>query len=119
MSTLIVLAFLLLILGVMVGAVKPRTLGKFVAWLLLAPVFLIVLLSVLRESLAGMSPSQQVLFLATVVIPALLICVAVLLRMVLPRDVWAGIVASFLYDVLKFLFGLPVRLVKRLYHLKH
>lgn len=118
MSTLIVLVFLLLILGVMLGAVKPRTLGKLVLLLTLAPVFALVALSVVLSSLAGMSPSQQILFLATVVLPASLVCLVILLKLVLPRDVWAGIVAGFIYDALKFLFGLPVRLVRWLYLLK-
>jgi hypothetical protein len=101
-------------LGMMMGIVKPRRFGKYIAGLIFTPILIGVGWTITRTTFAGLSPIQQILFF----IPALLIGLAIMLRLVLPRDVWAGVVAGFIYDVLKFLFRLPVRMVRYLYLLK-
>lgn len=111
MSALVTLTILLLAVGLLVGVVKPRSIGKLVVGLLFIPPLLLAALVVGRSAFAGLSLPAQILFVAT----ALPVGLAVLLRLVLPRDVWAGIVSSFLYDLLRHLFGLPVRLVRWLY----
>jgi hypothetical protein len=97
--------------GVMLGVVRPRTLGKFIAALIFGPILIAVALIAGRAVFASLSLAQQILL----VVPASLIGLAVLLRIILPRDIWAGVVSAFIYDVLKYLFGLPARLVRWLY----
>lgn len=112
MSGFAPLMYVLLALGIILGLVKPRRLGRFAAGLVIGPVLASIALTAGNELFASLSLVQKIL----AVVLVLIIGVPMLLWVVLPRDIWAGVVSGFLYDVLKSIFMLPVRLIGWAYY---
>ena len=95
-----------LALGMVMGVVKPRRFGRFVVGLLVGPILIGIALTSGRPAFESLSPLEKTGIIAIGAITA----VFVLLKIVLPRDVWAGVVSAFVYDVLKWVFLLPIKL---------
>jgi hypothetical protein len=108
MNAFTLVIYLGLALGVMFGLVKPRRFGKFIISLVIGPVLVGAAYTLGRDVLMTFSPAERVAIIAIALIPATL----VLLRLVLPRDIWAGVVSGFIYDALKWLFMLPIKLIR-------
>lgn len=106
MNAFTLLIYLALALGIVVGLVKPRRFGRFLLGLLIGPILIGIALTSGRQVFESLSPLQKIAIITIGVIPAVL----VLLRIVLPRDVWAGVVSGFVYDLLKWVFLLPIKL---------
>ena len=97
-------------LGVTLGLVKPRRVGRFLFGLVFGPVLIGIGFTLGAQIFDTLPPVQKVAFVLVVGLAAII----VLLRIVLPRDIWAGVVSAFVYDVLKFLVAAPFRALARL-----
>jgi hypothetical protein len=108
MNPFTLLIYIALALGIMLGIVKPRTFGRFLLGLLIWPIFIGVAFTLARQVFESLSPMQRIAVIILSIIPAVLI----LLRFILPRDIWAGVVSGFIHDALKATFMLPIKLVR-------
>lgn len=113
MSSFAPLVLIVLALGVLLGVTKPGRVGKLVVGLLVGPVLIGIALTIGRGILDGLTPIQKALFLLLAGAAALVL----ILRLALPRDVWAGVTADFVYDLLKFTVLLPFRILGFLFGL--
>jgi hypothetical protein len=107
MSGFGLLMFILIALGITIGLVKPRRMGRLVIWLIFGPALIGVGFNMGKQIFWTLSPVQQILFIILVPVGAIVI----LLRLVLPRDVWANVLGNFIYDLLKFVVLLPFRMI--------
>lgn len=105
MTSMAALILVLLGLGVTLGLVKPRRVGRFVLSLVFGPVLIGIGFTVGAPIFDTLPPVQKVAFVVVIGLAALL----VLLRVALPRDIWAGVVSAFVYDVLRFVVVAPFR----------
>src|SRR2546425_9595390 len=108
MNPFTLLVYIALALGIMFGIVKPRTFGRFLLGLLIWPIIIGVAFTLGRQVFESLSPLQRIAIIIIGAIPAVLI----LLRFVLPKDIWAGVVSGFIHDALKSLFMLPIKLIR-------
>lgn len=105
MTSIAAIILVLLGLGVTLGLVKTRRVGRFFVGLVFGPVLIGIGLTVGRQIFDALPPIQRVAFVVVVGLAT----IAVLLRIALPRDIWAGVVSAFIYDILKFLVVAPLR----------
>jgi sulfite exporter TauE/SafE len=103
--TLVVLGF-----GIMIGLVKPGSVGRVILRLVLGPILIGAGITLWRDLFAALPPVQGVAF---VVLTGIAMIVAGL-RIVLPRRIWEGVAAAFIYDAMRSLVLLPFRAVARL-----
>ncbi len=103
--------FTLLALGVIVGLVQPRRAVRFLALTLIVPVLALVALNVTRDTLSTLPPLQRI---AVIVVGLVVVCL-VLLRLLLPQGVWAGVVSHVIYDGIKLVVLAPARFLRWLF----
>lgn len=108
MNVFTLVIYLVLALGIVVGVVKTRRFGRFVVGLLVGPILVGIALTSGRHAFESLSPLQRIGIIAIGAITV----VFILLRILLPRDVWAGVISSILYDALKWVFLLPVKICR-------
>lgn len=103
--------FMLLALGVIVGLVQPRRAVRFLALSLFVPVIALVALNVTRDTLSTLGPVQRL----GLIVLGLVVVSFVLLRLVLPQGVWAGVLSHVIYDGIKLAFNAPLRFLRWLF----
>jgi hypothetical protein len=108
MNAFTLVIYLGLALGIMFGLVKPQRFGRFIVGLIVGPVLTGVAYSVGRDVLLSFPTAQRGAIIVIAFIPVTLL----LLRLVLPKDIWAGVVSGFIHDGLKLVFTLPFKLVR-------
>lgn len=101
------LIFILLALGIMLGVVKPKRMGKFLLWLILGPVLTGVAFALGKQVFASLTPLQQAIF----VILGSVAAFAIVLRLVLPKGVWDSLLGDLIYDLLRSVMLLPFRML--------
>ncbi|MFQ5752502.1 MAG: hypothetical protein ACE5HI_10940 [bacterium] len=100
---LLVVAF-----GLTLGLVSGKKLPKMFAMWILGPLLFAIGLSYFKGFLSQASPLQQILIITITVVVAILVG----LRFTLGKHIFQGVVADFIYDVLKFVFLLPLRIIR-------
>src|SRR5437773_10712480 len=101
MSAFTLIIYIALAFGIMAGVVKPKRFGRFLLGLAIGPILIGIALTLGRQVFESLSALQKI---AIITIGAMPVCLA-LLRIALPRDVWAGVVSACVYDVLKWIFS--------------
>jgi hypothetical protein len=76
--------------------------------MLFMPLFILIVLSILKSMASGMNIFGQILLWGVVLIVGL----ALILRLLLGRELFGHVVGNFVYDVLKWLVKLPFRLFR-------
>lgn len=107
MSSLAPLILVVLAFGILLGLTKPRRIGKFAVGVLVGPLLIAIAFTAGREIFDSLPVTQKILFALLAGVGLLVL----ILRFALPRDVWAGVTADFIYDVLKFVVLLPFRIL--------
>lgn len=113
MNAITLIVYIALAFGIMVGVVKPKRFRRLVVGLAVGPILIGIALTFGRQLFESLSTLQKI---AVIIIGAIPVSLA-LLRIVLPRDVWAGVVSGLIYDVLKWIFLFPMRVGRSMFHL--
>ncbi|MFQ5752820.1 MAG: hypothetical protein ACE5HI_12560, partial [bacterium] len=90
------------------GLVSSKKLPKMFAMWIFGPILFAIGLSYFKSFLSQASQLQQILIIAITV----LVGVLVGLRFILGKHIFQGVVADFIYDVLKFVFFLPLKMIR-------
>lgn len=107
-SSIKVLIFILMAIGLIFGLVSKARIGKYILGLVFIPIVLGVIWTIFKGAYSGMSALQSMLF-ATII---LVVGLVVVLRILLGKELWSTVVGNFIYDVIKWLFLLPFRMIK-------
>lgn len=95
-------------LGVILGIIKRNALPRRLMMILFTPLLIAIALSILKGMASGMNIFGQMLLWGVVLIVGL----ALILRLLLGRELFQHVVGSFVYDVLKWFVKLPFRLFR-------
>src|SRR5438552_10157822 len=107
------LILILLGLGVMLGLVRPKRIGTFLAGLILGPLLAEVLFSFGNQIFLSLTVLQQALFLVLVLAAAGI----ALLRFALPKGAWESLIGDLVYDLLKSAVLLSFKTIARTFRL--
>jgi hypothetical protein len=113
MSAITLIIFVALTFGIVVGVVKPKRFRRFLLALVIGPILIGIALMTVNQLFKSLTAAQQLTVIAVSAIPVSL----ALLRIVLPRDVWAGVVSAMVYDVLKWILLFPIKLCRSAFQL--
>jgi len=92
--------------GIMFGLVKPKRMVRFLMWLVLGPVIIGFALTLAKQVFFSLPVLQQIILVVLVAGAG----VVIILRFALPRGVRDGLISHLIYDLLKYLPLLSVRL---------
>ncbi len=106
-----VLVLLLLTFGLTIGIVSGKRVGKFIAGMIFMPLLLMVAFTYIQKVRVTLDPAMSLLFTIAILFAVLII----VLRLLLGKQIWHGVVADFVYDLLKWLVLLPFRIVRRIF----
>lgn len=108
-----VLIFLLLIFGFTVGVVSKKKITRFIAGMIFMPTLVAIVFHYIKQVRAAMDPTSSLLFTIGILVVGLIL----VLRFLLGKDIWHSVAGDFVYDVLKWIFFLPFRIVRGLFAL--
>jgi uncharacterized transporter YbjL len=106
MTALAPLILILMAMGLMLGLVKPRRIGRYIVGMILTPVVIAVAFATARQFYSGLTLSGKLVLIAST--PAILLCVGLY---VLPHHLRERIISDFLYDMLKLIVLAPFRIL--------